>query len=117
MLLAVNILNAFITYQIISFVEPLGDFITSVNSIIGAENKQIEAYQELKGMYVLSKNNTINVTVIDNILISMTQNEVKFNEMVMFQSQTLSSYDSEFYLEFYNILIDNVCVQIKEMID
>jgi len=37
--------------------------------------------------------------------------------MVMFQSPTLSLYDSSFYDDFYKILVDNVCVQIKDMLN
>jgi hypothetical protein len=37
--------------------------------------------------------------------------------MVMFESPTLSLYDSSFYGDFYKILVDNVCLQIKDMLD
>lgn len=49
-------------------------------------------------------------TYVDKLLNLMKQNEVKFNQMVMFQSETLTLYDPEFYGEFYNILVENVCV-------
>ena len=37
--------------------------------------------------------------------------------MVMFQSETLTLYDPQFYGEFYQILVDNVCEQIKDTLN
>ena len=37
--------------------------------------------------------------------------------MVIFQSETLALYDPQFYGEFYQILVDNVCEHIKDTRD
>ncbi len=37
--------------------------------------------------------------------------------MIMFTSDTLTLYDPNFYSDFYQILVDNVCMQIKDNLD
>ena len=37
--------------------------------------------------------------------------------MVTSESETLAFYDPDFYSDFYDILIDNVCNQTKDVLD
>lgn len=86
MFIAINAINMLTTYEIMAFVEPIEKFMTDINNLMDAENKQLQSYLDIKGAYMLTHKKYINTTVIDNILVYMSQSEVAFNQMVMFES-------------------------------
>jgi hypothetical protein len=48
----------------------------------------------MKSMYFLSNTSSVNLTEIKDLLLNISQIEVTFNKMVLFQSQTLINYDA-----------------------